>query len=64
MDPSALLRQTERHTDPGYGHAARIAKLAEGGFNRVSFMSMDDGFEAIAKLPYRVRGTQALRHRQ
>lgn len=56
MDPSALLRETERHIGSNHGRAARITKLAEGGFNRVFLIKMDDGFEAIAKLPYRVAG--------
>jgi hypothetical protein len=30
-----------------------IEKLAEGGFNRVFLLRMDDGFEVIAKIPYR-----------
>lgn len=30
----------------------RIRKLAEGGFNRVFILTMDDGFEVIAKIPY------------
>ena len=29
-----------------------MQKLAEGGFNRVFLLTMDDGFEVIAKLPY------------
>lgn len=29
-----------------------IQKLAEGGFNRVFLLTMDDGFEVIPKLPY------------
>jgi len=30
----------------------RMEKLAEGGFSRVFLLTMDDGFEVIAKLPY------------
>lgn len=29
-----------------------MQKLAEGGFNRVFLLAMDDGFEVIAKLHY------------
>jgi hypothetical protein len=29
-------------------------KFAEGGFNRVFLLRMDDGFEVIAKIPYRI----------
>ncbi|KAI1947402.1 hypothetical protein LOZ57_003128 [Ophidiomyces ophidiicola] len=29
-----------------------ITKLAEGGFNRVFLLTMNDGFEAIVKIPY------------
>ncbi|OBT86550.1 hypothetical protein VE02_04354 [Pseudogymnoascus sp. 03VT05] len=29
-----------------------MKKLAEGGFNRVFLLTMDDGFEVIAKIPY------------
>ncbi|EEP82666.1 predicted protein [Uncinocarpus reesii 1704] len=31
-----------------------IIKLAEGGFNRVFLLSMEDGFQAIAKIPYHI----------
>jgi aminoglycoside phosphotransferase len=30
-----------------------IENLAEGGFNRVFLLRIDDGFEVIAKIPYR-----------
>ena len=29
-----------------------MEKRAEGGFKRVFLLTMDDGFEVIAKLPY------------
>lgn len=29
-----------------------MKKLAEGGFNRVFLLTMDDGIEVIAKIPY------------
>ena len=28
------------------------SKLAEGGFNRIFLLTMDDGFEVIAKIPF------------
>lgn len=31
-----------------------ITKIAEGGFNRVFTLRMDDGFEVIAKIPYHI----------
>ena len=36
----------------GRRSVTRMEKLAEGGFNRVFLLVMDDGFEVIAKLPY------------
>jgi hypothetical protein len=56
FDPNALLRESEKHLGPSHGHAACIAKFAEGGFNRVFLLTMDDGFEAIVKIPYRIAG--------
>ncbi|KAI9370282.1 kinase-like domain-containing protein [Aspergillus egyptiacus] len=56
FDPGALLRETENLVGNCHGHATRIAKLAEGGFNRVFLITMDDGLEVIAKLPYRLAG--------
>ncbi|KAF3895442.1 APH domain-containing protein [Trichophyton interdigitale] len=35
-----------------HGKVADITKLAEGGFNRVFLLTMEDGFQAIAKMPY------------
>ena len=56
FDPNGLLREVERHLGPSHGHAAWITKIAEGGFNRVFLVTMDDGFEAVAKIPYRIAG--------
>ncbi|RFU30175.1 hypothetical protein B7463_g6170, partial [Scytalidium lignicola] len=56
FDANALLREAEKHIGPSHGHAACIIKLAEGGFNRVFLLTMDDGFEAIVKIPYRITG--------
>lgn len=36
----------------GRRNVTRIEKLAEGGFSRVFLLTMDDGFQVIAKLPY------------
>ncbi|KAI9673929.1 MAG: Phosphotransferase enzyme [Caeruleum heppii] len=36
----------------GRQSVARLEKLAEGGFSRVFLLTMNDGFEVIAKLPY------------
>lgn len=58
FDPVALLREAENHIDPSHGHATHLTKLAEGGFNRVFLLRMDDGFEAIVKIPYRITGPQ------
>lgn len=32
----------------------RISKLAEGGFNRVFLLTMENSYEAIAKIPYHI----------
>lgn len=34
----------------------RIEKLAEGGFNRIFLLTMNDGFEVIARIPYPIAG--------
>ncbi|OBT77466.1 hypothetical protein VF21_05233 [Pseudogymnoascus sp. 05NY08] len=36
----------------GRKRVSHMKKLAEGGFNRVFLLTMDDGFEAIVKIPY------------
>ncbi|KAM5461786.1 hypothetical protein MferCBS49748_007070 [Microsporum ferrugineum] len=36
----------------GRDSATSIRKLAEGGFNRVFLLTMNDGFEVIVKIPY------------
>lgn len=33
-----------------------MGRFAEGGFNRVFLLTMDDGFEAILKIPYHIAG--------
>lgn len=39
---------------------ASITKLAEGGFNRVFLLTMNDGFEVIVKIPYLLAVPQKL----
>jgi hypothetical protein len=39
---------------PGHGKVTNITKFAEGGFNRVFLLTMEDGFQAIAKIPYKI----------
>ncbi|KMQ44666.1 hypothetical protein HL42_4674 [Trichophyton rubrum] len=39
---------------------ASIKKLAEGGFNRVFLLTMNDGFEVIVKIPYLLAVPQKL----
>lgn len=56
FDMNGLLREVERHLGPSHGRAAHIAKMAEGGFNRVFRVTMDDGFEVVAKIPYPIVG--------
>ena len=59
------LRLDERHAEfdvvalknitakcVGRQRVAHMKKLAEGGFNRVFLLTMDNGLELIAKLPY------------
>ncbi|KAL4928784.1 uncharacterized protein BDV17DRAFT_263568 [Aspergillus undulatus] len=54
FDPSALSREAERVLGFQHGLASSITKLAEGGFSRVFLLTMEDGFEAIMKIPYRL----------
>jgi aminoglycoside phosphotransferase (APT) family kinase protein len=37
-----------------HGSVTNIFKLAEGDFNRVFTLTMEDGFEVIAKMPYHI----------
>lgn len=36
----------------GRRHVTHMKKFAEGGFNRVFLLTMNDGFEVIVKIPY------------
>lgn len=51
FDTTALLREVESILGPDHGQVASMVKFAEGGFNRVFLLTMDDGFEAILKIP-------------
>jgi aminoglycoside phosphotransferase (APT) family kinase protein len=37
-----------------HGSVTNIFKLGEGGFNRVFTLTMEDGFDVIAKIPYHI----------
>ncbi|GBF59736.1 altered inheritance of mitochondria protein 9 [Trichophyton mentagrophytes] len=40
--------------DVGHGKITSLQKLAEGGFNRIFLLTSEDGFQAIAKIPYSI----------
>ncbi|KAM5464266.1 hypothetical protein MauCBS54593_007085 [Microsporum audouinii] len=50
FDVDALKRIAAKAVDRN--SATSIRKLAEGGFNRVFLLTMNDGFEVIVKIPY------------
>lgn len=52
FDVDALKRAAETHL--GRGKVTHLPKLAEGGFNRVFLLTTADGFQAIAKIPYKI----------
>ena len=52
----ALQNAAEISVSNKHGKAVSIRKLAEGGFNRVFIIQMQDEFELIAKIPYHVPG--------
>ncbi|OJJ49034.1 hypothetical protein ASPZODRAFT_13771 [Penicilliopsis zonata CBS 506.65] len=56
FDPDTLLREIEKHIGLSHGQAKRLTKFAEGGFNRVFLITMEDGSEAIVKTPYSIAG--------
>lgn len=56
FNTAALLQEVENILGPDHGQAASIVKFAEGGFNRVFLLTMDDGFEAVLKVPYQIAG--------
>ncbi|WEW56252.1 hypothetical protein PRK78_001691 [Emydomyces testavorans] len=50
----ALKQLAAEHIQPSHGKVVNITKLAEGGFNRVFLLTLEDGFHAIAKIPYHI----------
>ncbi|PIG88580.1 hypothetical protein AARAC_000971 [Aspergillus arachidicola] len=56
FDPDGLRREVERHIGLSHGQAGEITKVGEGGFNRVLLLTVQDGFEAIIKIPYQLAG--------
>ncbi|OJJ43564.1 hypothetical protein ASPZODRAFT_2114104 [Penicilliopsis zonata CBS 506.65] len=54
FDVAALGSAIAKHV--GHGKVKSIVKLSEGGFNRVFLATMEDGFRAIVKIPYRISG--------
>lgn len=52
FDVAALETSIRKHV--GHGNVKSLVKLSEGGFNRVLLATMEDGFRAIVKIPYRI----------
>ncbi|EFQ97585.1 hypothetical protein MGYG_00625 [Nannizzia gypsea CBS 118893] len=52
FDVTALKDAAEKHV--GHGKITSLQKLAEGGFNRVFLLTSEDGYQAIAKIPYTI----------
>ncbi|KAK2766230.1 Phosphotransferase enzyme [Arachnomyces sp. PD_36] len=50
----ALKEVAAQSIEPSHGKVTKMEKLAEGGFNRVFLLTMEDGFQAIAKIPYKI----------
>ncbi|PVH92051.1 hypothetical protein DM02DRAFT_722216 [Periconia macrospinosa] len=50
----ALQRAAEASVGNKHGKVISTQKLAEGGFNRVFILKLQDGFEMIAKIPYHI----------
>jgi hypothetical protein len=51
-----LHAATQKAFGGTHGPVKRMNKFAEGGFNRVFLLQMEDDFEVIAKIPYRIAG--------
>jgi aminoglycoside phosphotransferase (APT) family kinase protein len=51
---AALQHAAEGAVGNKHGKVISISKLAEGGFNRVFTLGLEDGFELIAKIPYHI----------
>lgn len=52
FDVAALEAAIKKHV--GHGNIGSLVKVGEGGFNRVLLATMEDGFKAIVKIPYRI----------
>jgi len=52
FDVIALARTVCHSVDRRLNSVASITKLAEGGFNRVLQITFDDGYAALARIPY------------
>ncbi|KAF2811522.1 uncharacterized protein BDZ99DRAFT_487255 [Mytilinidion resinicola] len=50
----AVQRAAEASVGNKHGKVVSTKKLAEGGFNRVFVLELQDGFEMIAKIPYHI----------
>lgn len=50
FDASALEKAVAMHV--GHRGVKNLVKISEGGFNRVLLATMEDGFQAIVKIPY------------
>lgn len=50
FDVTALKQKAERSLE--HGRVSKMRVLAEGGFNRVFLLAMEDGFEITVKIPY------------
>lgn len=56
FDIDELQAAAQRSVEHAHRRVMEIRKLAEGGFNRVLLLQMQDGFEIIAKIPYHIAG--------
>ncbi|EAT88561.1 hypothetical protein HBH56_242210 [Parastagonospora nodorum] len=54
FNDEALQRAAEASVGNKHGKVVSTKKLAEGGFNRVFVLKLQDGFELIAKIPYHI----------
>ena len=50
FDVAALKEAVSKHT--GRGRVVNLRKLAEGGFNRVFLLTLENDFQVIVKIPY------------
>jgi hypothetical protein len=50
----ALQHAAKASVSNEHGKVTSIAKTAEGGFNRVFTLTLEDGFELMAKVPYHI----------